>query len=285
MMCAIVGLMAASCSKDEGYVASEPTVSIAIKTPDLQTRYGEGYEATELHWEVYVGNEHLAGLDGSKSFTGETTIDLRLVEGKSYNLLFWAVSPDQDIYSVANRKLTIDASKLKANQEVYDAFYAYEKDFVASSKNVRTIELRRPFAQLNIATADIVPTASAGVSVTETGVEFDAYTVLNLVDGKVSEKKTLSYSSEARATGQVTIGGETYEMLSMNYLLVNEKEVASVKMTAVSEGETISRDYSLVPFQRNHRTYIVGNLLTTSVGINIIILPGFDDPTHIKDGE
>lgn len=71
----------------------------------------------------------------------------------------------------------------------------------------------------------------------------------------------------------------------MNYLLVNEKEVTSVKMTAVNEGETINREYSLVPFQRNHRTYIVGNLLTTSVGINIIILPGFDDPTHIKDGE
>jgi hypothetical protein len=283
-MLAFVGFVAASCSEGENSVSEETTVSITITTPDLQTRYGEGFEATELHWEVYVGDEHLVGLDGTKSFSGETTVELRLVADKTYSLLFWAVSPDQDIYTIADRKLTIDASKLKANQEAYDAFYAYEKTFVAT-KNAPTIELRRPFAQLNIATADVVSSSTAGVSVSKTGVEFDAYTVLNLVDGKVSQKKTLIYDTEDCATGLVTLAGDTYQMLSMNYLLVNEKELTNVRMTAINAGETITRDYSLVPFERNHRTYIVGNLLTTSVGIKVIIMPGFDDPTHIEDGE
>lgn len=284
MMLSLVAIMATSCSKDEGFVASEPTVSVTIKAPDIQTRYGEGAMATELHWEVYVGDQHLEGLDGSKSFSGETTIDLRLVQGMSYNLLFWAVSPDQDIYSVANRKLTIDPTKLVANEEAYDAFYKYETNFVAS-KEPRTITLQRPFAQLNIATGDMATSDVAGVTVSKTGVELTAYTELNLVTGKVGGKSTLNYASSNRATGMVSVGNETYEMLSMNYLLVNEKEVTTVTLSAISDGELVSRNYQLVPFERNHRTYIIGNLLTTSVGIKVIILPGFDDPEHIEDGE
>lgn len=284
MMLSLVAIMATSCSKDEGFVANEPTVSVTIKAPDIQTRYGEGAMATELHWEVYVGDQHLEGLDGSKSFSGETTIDLRLVQGMSYNLLFWAVSPDQDIYSVANRKLTIDPTKLVANEEAYDAFYKYETNFVAS-KEPRTITLQRPFAQLNIATGDMATSDVAGVTVSKTGVELTAYTELNLVTGKVGGKSTLNYASSNRATGMVSVGNETYEMLSMNYLLVNEKEVTTVTLSAISDGELVSRNYQLVPFERNHRTYIIGNLLTTSVGIKVIILPGFDDPEHIEDGE
>lgn len=281
ILAALVGLTFVSCSNDEGNVASEPTVSIMITTPDLQTRYGEGAEATELHWEVYVGDTHLVELDGSKSFNGQTTVDLRLVENKKYNLLFWAESPDQDIYTFADRKLTIDATKLKANEEAYDAFYVYEKDFVASSTETKTIELRRPFAQLNIATGDILNSSNAGVNVTATGVELEAYTELDLVTGDVDKKKTLTYDMAPTATGLVTVGQNTYKMISMNYLLVQEKILSDVKMMVLNEAETLVRNYSQVPFKRNHRTYIIGDLLTASVGFQIIILPGFDNDDYI----
>lgn len=283
MIVAFVGLMATSCAKDEGYVTSEPTVSITITTPDLQTRYGEGVEATELHWEVYVGDTHLVELDGSKSFTGQTTIDLRLVENKKYNLLFWAESPNQDIYTFANRKLTIDVSKLEANQESYDAFYAYEKDFVASSKVVETIELHRPFAQLNIATEDDGASSSAGINVSKTQVELNAYTEMNLVTGEVSGKQSLTYTMADRASGRINIGQHQYEMLSMNYLLVNGKDVSDVKFTAYNGTDNIVREFSLVPFERNHRTYIIGSLLTTSVGFKIVVVPDFDDPDNVVE--
>lgn len=285
ILVALVGVTFVSCSKDDGYVASEPTVSIKITTPDLQTRYGEGAEATELHWEVYVGDTHLVGLDGSKSFSGETTVDLRLVENKTYNLLFWAESPEQDIYTFANRKLTIDATKLKANKEAYDAFYVYEKDFVAKSTETRTIELRRPFAQLNIATGDILRSSSAGVNITQTGVELEAYTELDLVTGQVDKKQTLTYDMAPTATGQITVGQKPYKMISMNYLLVQDKILSDVKMTALNGAENLVRDYSQVPFERNHRTFIIGDLFTANVDFQVIILPGFDDDEYIFGAE
>lgn len=284
LLVAAIGLLATACSEDEGHIADEPTVSFVITTPDLQTRYGEGETATVLHWEVYVGDTHLTELDGTKTINGQTTVDLRLVLDKTYNLLFWAEAPGQDVYTFADRKLTIDASKLKANQESYDAFYAYEDNFVATyNPNGHIIELRRPFAQLNVATSDMASSASAGVYITETAVELDAYTVLDLKDGEVSGKQTLKYVMEPRATGIFSYNQKDYDMLSMNYLLVNAKEVTNVKLSALNGNETLVRDYPLVHFQRNHRTFIIGDLFTIDAGFNVIIKPGFDDEEFIVE--
>lgn len=281
MFIAVVGLLATACSKQDGYVADSPTVSFRVVTPDLQTRYGEGAMATELHWEVYMGDTHIEELDGTKEIHGETVVDLRLVVGKTYSLLFWAEAPGQDVYTVENRKLTIDASKLVSNQESYDAFYAYKKDIVISPQMNDLIELRRPFAQLNIATGD---GAAANLDLSENQVELEAYTELNMVNGQVSNKQTLTYGAADRATGGVVINQKPYDLISMNYLLVNEKEVTrNVKLTVPDPVEDIVRNYPLVPFQRNHRTFIIGDLFTTGVGFKVVIVDDFENDDFILE--
>ena len=38
-----------------------------------------------------------------------------------------------------------------------------------------------------------------------------------------------------------------------------------------------------VPVQRNHKTHIVGKLLTSLVDFEVIIRPAFDDPDYVVD--
>ena len=70
-----------------------------------------------------------------------------------------------------------------------------------------------------------------------------------------------------------TLNGENYDIISMNYLFVNGddqndgKELVDVKFNYVDEDDAtvLSRQYDLVPIKRNHRTFIVGNILTQDV--------------------
>ena len=307
---AALAMLATSCTKDETTVAGgESLVSFTVDSPELQTRYGEGVSTNRLVYAFYdeAGN-HLQELDGSvENYKTKTTIKVYLVEGRKYQAIFWADNTAAGyVVDFATKTMTINDTTLDGNSEEYDAFYNYTLNIDPADKT-HTIELRRPFAQLNIATKDLAAAKAAGVEVKATKVKVDAYKTLTFdteVDtttgdvvpvAKVSNKETFTYDWAPVIENEKVM--TDYDLISMNYVLVNARELVNVtlrmseddKVAASADDATdLVRTYTTVPVQRNYKTFIVGNLLTTNNSFEVITDPRWAEPAYeyeeIADG-
>ena len=218
-------VFATSCTNDlldEG-VKGGNRVTFNISTPELATRaFGDGTTATDLYYAVYEGNTLLNDISVTPGETpvrlqdGKTSIMLDLASGITYNLIFWAAAPDAigTLYNVdfANKSMSlINPDTFVSQNENLDAFYAYVKEFDPADANAdTTIELYRPFAQLNAISTDAADAlANSGVTISKSTVKAELYNSFNLTDGTVSNlaEKTLE-------AGNIL----SPELLSMNYL-------------------------------------------------------------------
>lgn len=295
---ALVGLMTTACSTDDAVSDAEnyATVSFTVAAPEMATRtLGDGMTARNLSWGVYdADGNYLPKLSSENAepvvFPAgslSTTVEIDLVNGKSYHVIFWAEA-DGSPYKVdfESQLMTYDYSEqnpLLANQEKYDAFFASHP--IAEVKGSRTepVELKRPFAQLNIATADTQKAADGGLVVDKTQVEITTCNTLNLFSGVASGTQTHCYALSELIDDVIKVGSKEYDLLSMNYLLVNgEKELVEVAFT-VAEGTSYSRTYNYqsVPLRRNYKTNIIGNLLTSTLDFEITINPFFAEEEYV----
>lgn len=301
-----------SCSKDDATQATaasdEIVVTFDVSSPELATRYGEGKEATVLEWFVYEGEATsgpnlVRGLCSSMSnFSGKADVTLKLIQGRTYNVLFWAHAPGVSnsdlggfgsanaVYNIDSKAVTMSVNydKLSANEESYDAFYKFHRvGTVTSLTKGGKVELKRPFAQLNIATSDTADAQKADLDVKYTGIGVaKAYTKLNFIDGSVSEPQTITFNVAEKATGTFQYNSVDYDIISMNYLLVNEQELVDVKLKLQEENsanaEILDRAYIKISVQRNHRTYILGDIYTQPATFNVVINDVFDG-NHYED--
>ena len=285
---AAVATLLASCSKDDAVLDSpaasgEQVVTFEVSSPELDTRYGEGEEATTLEWYVYEGNTptYVSGLYGTKTFNKSTTVQIKFIIGRTYHVLFWAHA-DGAPYKVdpSDATMVVDYAKLTANQESYDAFYKFhEVGTVTTSTQGGTVELKRPFAQLNIGTSDTNDAIKANLNVTKTGIKVKTFSTMNFKTGNVGGEVETTFNIDDMAEGTVTINDQEYDIISMNYLLVNEKQTPDVVLSLQEESgtETLTRTFTSIPVERNHRTYILGTIYTQPANFNVVIDAKFDD--------
>ena len=283
---AMATVLFASCQKEVlAPVANEAaTVSFSVNTPEIATRaYSDGTTATVLQYAVYdaAGNEleDLTVTDGEIHTTAE--VKLQLVTGNTYSVIFWAAAPNAP-YAVdfANKTMTVDYSAAVCNDEARDAFYAC-KTFTVTGVQTETIELRRPFAQLNIGTADYAASADAGYVPTQSSVVVkNVYKTLNLATGAVENEVEANFGLADIEKGEAfPVTG--YEYLAMNYLLVStSKELVDVEFTYTNGADAKTRTIGSVPVQRNYRTNIYGNVLTSDVDLNVVINPEYEQPDY-----
>lgn len=295
----LLGLMAfSSCQKEginpaqEGQVKA--TFSISVPQESVTKAYGDGKFATknliigvfdENGVEKYRKNYEWA----TDKFTDEVT--LTFVVGKSYQMVFWAQYGNAygDPATMTLDKITMPYEK--SNEEKLDAFYAYEPVFKVTGDFSKNITLKRPFAQVNFATTpgDIDESIAAGLDVNIGNAAVvtvkNAAKTLNLLTGETSDYGAVSVPATEFAKDAdgkyhtITVEGETYEVLAMNYFLVADKDAVDGKTT--SEMSIKVGDLELaVPaanMKRNYRTNIVGELLTGEGTFKITIDPIFED--------
>ena len=281
MMAAAV--LATSCAKELQDVAtSDATVTFAVGTPEIATRaYSDGATATVLQYAVYdaAGNELEKLTVRDAKIQGSTTVKLQLTTGNTYSVIFWAAAPKAP-YTVdfEHKTMTVDYTAAVSNDEARDAFFK-KHTFTVTGAQTETIELRRPFAQLNIGTADYAASTSAGYTPVKSAVTVKSiYNTLNLWDGEVSGEAEVTYDYAAIPSGE-TFPVTGYEYLAMNYLLVAaDKALVDIEFgyTETDADAAKTRTVGSVPVQRNYRTNIYGNLLTSDVDINVEIKPDYD---------
>ena len=288
-------LFATSCQNDQGFdttVGETSTVTFAVETPEIATRaYSDGTTATVLQYAVYdaQGNELTDLTVTDATINGSTTVNLQLTTGNTYSVIFWAAAEDAP-YTVnfATKTMTVDYTDAVSNDEARDAFYKYHT-FTVTGAQTETIELRRPFAQLNIGTADYAASTSAGYTPIKSAVTVkNIYSTLNLTTGDVDGSAVATFDfADIKKDETFPVAGNEY--LAMNYLLVAAtKEVVDVEFTYTDNNNNAkARTVGSVPVQRNYRTNIYGNLLTSNVDINVEIKPEYDDDNKygIEDGQ
>ena len=287
MAVAAFGMLLTSCQNDLDFdtaVGKTSTVSFSVGTPEIATRaYSDGATATKLQYAVYnAAGEELTDLTVTNGeIHGSTTVNLQLTTGNTYSVIFWAAAEDAP-YSVdfGTKTMTVDYNGAVSNAENRDAFYKYHT-FTVKGAQTETIELKRPFAQLNIGTADYAASESAGYVPTQSAVVVkNVYNTLNLATGVVENEVEANFAL-ANIKKDETFPVNGYEYLAMNYLLVSaDKTVVDVEFTYTDGSNAKTRTVGSVPVQRNYRTNIYGNLLTSEVDINIEIKPEYNEPDY-----
>ena len=263
-------------------VGENAQVTFSVGTPEIATRaYSDGQTATVLQYAVYdaAGNELTDLTVTDAEIHGSTTVNLQLTTGNTYSVIFWAAAENAP-YTVdfGAKTMTVDYSNAVSNDETRDAFYKYHT-FTVTGTQTETIELKRPFAQLNIGTSDYAETSSAGYTPAYSYVKVPVSKVLNLVDGSVDTAADVEFKLAAIPQGE-TFPVSGYDYLSMNYLLVPaDKEVVDLTFGYSKSNTTVekTRTVGSVPVQRNYRTNIYGQLFTSDVDINVVIEPEYDE--------
>ena len=297
MFAVVAMLLTTSCSNDETneLISGEPvTTSFKVQLPNsIGTRpnkgakkaFADGKTATVLKYMVFdENNNRIATIPtGEKEINLSTDVQLTLITGKKYKIVFWAANANAPYTLDETGKVTVNYEGMKANDESLDAFCrCYE--YTAGAEVENPVKLYRPFAQLNVGTKDMDKAVKAGFNkdAAKTRVQVSGIAnTLNLLTGEVDGEVDVTCDLNAIPTGE-TFPKEGYEYLSMDYLLVGKetKSVVDVKWTVTDGTFNSERTFTNVPLQGNYRTNIFGNLLTSPTDFNVEIDPAFNEPDY-----
>ena len=297
-MAAAVLFGAVACSQQSVEEIVEPqevTSVLSVSLEGLNTRLsGDSSMIDKVAWGVYdsASGQYLAPHSGIADFDGDKAeIEVTLFTGKAYDLVFFAYNSTNTAYSIEwnARELNVDYTQQSANLEANDAFFHIENGFTAGKSE--TFTLKRPFAQLNVGQNqfdynNMKDKESAYIC--KSYVKAEAYKTLNLKTGAVSNLESVELAlnyvlgvkegSEATAIETLTVGGEEYKHIAMNYLLVADKHMVNqVDFEFLgTEGTTFYRSYYNVPLQRNYRTNILGSIISDEAVFTVVIDPAFE---------
>lgn len=244
-------------------------------------------QVSELYTrQVKHGTEITAGTDISNP--ANTSFTVSLVKGQDYDLLFWAdKGGDQgaDVYYNTSDLHNVVLGAYTGNDDGRDAFSKCVTLTNVTSDPSMSVQLERPFAQLNIITQDIddIEANSGTVKVVPDAISvaFTAPTAFNV--------KTQEASAPAPFTSNVepyylTVGSQPeHYTLSMDYILAskNQQDIKDVTLTAMKNSAVLNtQTFSNIPLQRNYRTNIKGNLLTTTGVFTVETAPVWTSPEN-----
>lgn len=321
-------LLAASCQHNEHPMGlpsgEEVSVSISAVLPGdggavvkSDAEPGNGSEVNRCILEVYlIGDDNAASLYGKREIVEVTGLkasfdDLNLITGQKYRFVLWADYVDNpetveglaadkfyntDAESLGLQNVTIkDVRAYAGNDDQRDAFfYSSPEDVTVTGPADYTLDLKRPFGQLNIITTDygLIPATPNGLLPEQVKLTFDNIpTGINLLTGQLLENQTQKVKGTAvDIAGLGVAGNEDAKQLSFDYILapatgqhvINELKMSFLKSGGSATGIT---DYTFksLPVQRNYRTNVSGALLTDRAGLSIEVKPDFDETVTVAE--
>ena len=296
--------MTAACSKDGGVapVATEKaTVSFDVQLPGGivgRAETNDGTTAKQLYYAVYsdIANDDQALIVETKQLENKSAVvSMDLVTNQTYDIVFWAQSPDSGYAIDWNTKtvsLNYDQNEDGSNEN-RDAFvYVWHNLEVNGAVN-EPVTLKRPFAQLNVGLTyvseennQIKKAQVAGFNLGEVQVKAYTYNQFCFVNGQgepAGQQQEVIFKAAANTTDMKQINGTNYNWVSFNYVMPNasQSELQTIKIDFYDGAKQISiPEFTNVPVERNHRTNIVGDLLTDPANFNVSIDATFDDPAN-----
>ena len=311
LFAAAVTVLFSACSSDELVGGGSEVVNVAFNAnfeQAIKTRgvagESDGTAATKLYVAVYNAENglieaisHIGEDAGGKDFvtvSGKSaTVNFQLVKGQTYNFVFWAQNPNATdgavVFDPATGKVNVDYAKITANDESLDAFTAHVNNLTVTGAMSQNVTLYRPWAQVNYGAtqADWDAAVAAEINVAKSKVTVNnVYNTLNALTGQVEGDATTAdvvlaantIPAKAATPRTLTVSGTDYKYIGLNYLLVgNEGQQSLIKadLQIFKEGDdntpVNTLAFSNVPVQRNYRTNIIGNLLTSQTQFSITL--------------
>ena len=281
---------------------------------------GDGTNVNRCIMEIYFQDVLYKRMEAAMSGTPATTTfaNVPVVAGKEYQILFWADHVDvvnteaglaTDKYYTTktttgnkglkavtvNKTNFIDALKSKKNDELDAFFFADNYTVPQNPTQPFNVSLKRPFAQLNVITTDVAEgktVTSADLLPDKVSVSYKAANKINVSTGEISqmgEVADYTYTYEAPVYGNtsnwnaVKTRGEL--TLSMDYILASTEQAAvDVTFKTFNNGDAnpvMTHNLTNLPYKRNYRTNVKGDLLTTAGSWKATIAPAWtDEITH-----
>lgn len=290
VLLAVAALALVGCNKE--VATGDATYSFEVSADQVATKAaidndGAGANVNRFVMEVYlVKNGDLQIFDRqvkapSATSPAKTTFTLTLVKDQEYKVLFWADKANADLsdlyYDTADlRQVKVAGVNFTINDDKFDAFSKAETITKDESTQgfTKSIKLTRPFAQLNFITKDIAKLVENAERSgnwefipTNVKLEYYAFQQFDVLNQKASEPSLVSVTAPVYSSASVASKPEQFT-LGMSYLMTmtGEAEVRDlVKMTVLAGTyELTTLEVSNVPFQRNYRTNIIGNLITST---------------------
>ena len=231
--------------------------------------------------------------------------DQRLVSGHHYRFVFWAdcvtdnssaealaqdLHYDTEEFPIVSFKEEEDGTlSYSSNDDTRDAFFAAEERNISGPSSL-SFDLKRPFGQLNIITTDwgVIP-GDVVDQLRPSKVRLDFKSLPNsidLVSGDVTGD--VDIISEVVEVSQVPLNGDS-KQLSFDYIFAPYEEEGEEQQLVLNDftmhfmnGEdqkTLSAyTFQNIPVRRNYRTNVSGNLLTDRTGIDVEVVPDFNEP-------
>lgn len=312
---ALGALLLAACSQDEALMGAqseeEVTVRYAVSLDrNSQTRadftMGSGTKVDKLYCAVYEkgGTDEAPTYDFIKNETvgvngsGATvfTYEPVLLKGHTYVIAFWAMKEGAYTLSDDLQTISIPASTA-GNNDGMDAFTATDEVTVPSNIPTKTVNLSRPFGQVNffttatdladaLALAKVAATATVTSSVT-VGVN-NIPTAYNALTGEVTRSTsagTYTFTATDVPTGEYTIEGVAYIPLATNYALpAGESSITTCTLKVLADGKEVnSLSINNFPIHANKRTNVYGQLLTGTQKYSVSVNDEFTTPDKNKE--
>lgn len=312
---AIAGLLiAASCQKEgfEGADGDYVDVSFTTEIPSgVATKaIADGLTVNTLYYEIYeVTGEDDNGTpilaenafidEVTEIHGGSATISARLQKNKTYTAIFWAqydqlLVPQDDEsyyayspYNVENlTEVKVSYEYALANDETRDAFYAVVENITSCTVGYE-VELKRPFAQVNVATSDYNEIPDHEINNIESSLTItNVATTFNTLTAQATDDVTATFATAPSPQGYLNDG---YKYLAMAYVLVPNSTgdetpsistiSSEIKLNGVDE--PIKVGYEGATLKQNHRTNLIGNILTGYTNFYIEVENSFVETTNI----
>ena len=303
-------LCSTSCSDEsiapasEGEAMAQFTVELTDGS-DASRAVSDGLKVTELYYEVYTNVNGTQTLMENETLDAVTTLDkkvvdgkevrtatvnLALVKGQAYDVVFWAQAEGAYVKDVANKLTEIAIPATTANNEAKDAFTAVYRTSKVTGPIKETIKLTRPFAQVNFGTLDVEAAKKAGITFSESRVTVsnaaNMYNALTETASATGAEQIFEWADlHNMAEEALVVGESTYEYLATAYVLVpgdKTQKLSDLKMEIrTGLNEIITLSVPNAPVQRNYRTNVLGNLLTNTAEFNVVVDPIYNEPDKV----
>ena len=309
---ALAGLFLAGCQREnlEPEQAGQQ-VTFTIEAPAaMQTKaIADGLNVDELIYEVWItdtGNQENLTSGATRLYQATTdmvqdggrmkaNITLDLVNDQNFTVLFWAQKKGINVYNTANLTgvtyTNTAAEAYSANDNRLDAFYA--KAYVVDCQTATpTVVLRRPFAQVNLCTLNNKDAAQVNgnynISLVSSKMRLDAVpTVFNVATSEATNYVAMEFAANTVPSGEdkmITVNGKEYFYAGMNYVFAGANILLTYDIQTKLNGTVdanVNNTIQNVPLKENHRTNIVGNLLTSKTDFEIIVDADFNIPDEL----
>ncbi len=273
-----VALTFTACSTEDDFFADNGKEAVVTFVPtisdDMATRaIGDGTMADRLLVRVYEGPTQVMALEQDFNTAVKDGIQLTLIEGRTYKVLFLAVHNDNTAYSVGEGgNITVNYEDYLeggfAKMEELDIF-CYAEELTVEEGNSKTIKLLRPTAQLNFADENVQPIIGTHKAVVTLNGIPTSYDPFRNTTGDITDDLVFTFTDFSEE--KLNIHGNLASYVTTNYIFVPQSGTISATIdiqTLVDDKSLKKSDVEEIKLEANKRTNVLGEIVMMPVTVS-----------------